>query len=478
MKVNKLKIPLYALVGIALLLGGVIIGQSLTSASTFWISSGVYPGAPSYTIWGEPTSAPTMYFAKNAYGAIDYSGTNASAVIQAALGALTAGRTWKEKVVLKGNFEVNNPLILPSFTTFEVNGKILMSASTSKNIIELANIATDVDIIGGVFDGNKANQIDGGSDLLQNGLYLCNGVNRRITVKDVTVQNAYYNGIVASGYDFTLINPIIQNNNVATNTYGLHCSSLFNSRILGGSVMNNKGGIFLYLTSGVQIFGARIESNTGNGVEFAYYAFLNGLNENTITFNGQAGIDLAHGFGNSITNNMIGSNEERGIAVHTGGAYKNIIKANTIFCNGEKLANTYDGIEIYQSIGNIIQNNIIYDDHTPKTQRYGISEVYLSDYNTIMGNDVRDNLAAIRFVGANSKISYNIGFVTENKGNSTGTGTQQTIAHNFNDDLIPNNVSVIPTETGATVTDVWADATNIYCTVTSGKAFKWSASLI
>jgi len=52
-----------------------------TPTSTFWISSGVYPGAPTYTIWREGSD----YFAKDANGEIKYSGTNATEVIEDAI---------------------------------------------------------------------------------------------------------------------------------------------------------------------------------------------------------------------------------------------------------------------------------------------------------------------------------------------------------------------------------------------------------
>ena len=40
----------------------------------------------------------------------------------------------------------------------------------------------------------------------------------------------------------------------------------------------------------------------------------------------------------------------------------------------------------------------------------------------------------------------------------------------------PSKVVIVPMETGATVSAVWADATNIYATVTTGKAFNRSVS--
>lgn len=68
-----------ALVFLAIgILLGTLIAFATTPSSTFYISSGVYPGAPDYTIWREGSN----YFAKDANGQIKYSGTNATILIQ------------------------------------------------------------------------------------------------------------------------------------------------------------------------------------------------------------------------------------------------------------------------------------------------------------------------------------------------------------------------------------------------------------
>jgi len=63
-------------------------------------------------------------------------------------------------------------------------------------------------------------------------------------------------------------------------------------------------------------------------------------------------------------------------------------------------------------------------------------------------------------------------------GSSTGTGGQQTIAHGLG--AKPNLVSVTPdvTDASASVKGLGKDNTNIYVTVTSGKAFDWVAMVI
>jgi len=63
----------------------VFYGFAATPSSTFYISGGVYPGAPSYTVWREGSN----YFAKDSNGLIAYSGTNASQIIQNIIDANT-----------------------------------------------------------------------------------------------------------------------------------------------------------------------------------------------------------------------------------------------------------------------------------------------------------------------------------------------------------------------------------------------------
>jgi len=82
--------------GVFIVLGillGSLVAYAATPSSTFWISSGVYPGAPSYTIFREGSN----YFAKDANGEIEFSGTNASEITQNSVDALTSGG----KILLK-----------------------------------------------------------------------------------------------------------------------------------------------------------------------------------------------------------------------------------------------------------------------------------------------------------------------------------------------------------------------------------------
>jgi hypothetical protein len=67
--------------------------------------------------------------------------------------------------------------------------------------------------------------------------------------------------------------------------------------------------------------------------------------------------------------------------------------------------------------------------------------------------------------------------IQANSGTSTGTGSEQTIAHGLG--VEPTRVYAYPTEDPAGTVFTWGtpgkDATNIYITVTTGKDFTWVA---
>jgi len=72
----------------------VFYGFAATPSSTFYISSGVYPGAPSYTVWREGSN----YFAKDENGQLRYSGTNFTEIGESCIDNLP---TYGGKILLK-----------------------------------------------------------------------------------------------------------------------------------------------------------------------------------------------------------------------------------------------------------------------------------------------------------------------------------------------------------------------------------------
>jgi len=104
------------------------------------------------------------FVAQDDRGRIRYSGKDAATVIQKALGGLTTGRTWKETVKLKGQFTIDTPIKIPSYTTLDLEGAYLKLADLfayNEGLLRNEDFSAGnsyIDIIGGVIDGNKDNQ--------------------------------------------------------------------------------------------------------------------------------------------------------------------------------------------------------------------------------------------------------------------------------------------------------------------------------
>lgn len=184
-KVEKLKTIIITQLAIIILLSAVLAYTILRPKTT--------PAAASYTIWREGNN----YYAANSYG-IKFSGTNASEVIRSAIDALPKGRTWKEKILLKGDFEISSPIIVRNYTILEFQGKITVAdhanidaAIKSEGFDNLTGTnstdgVVEVEIIGLKLDGNKEKRTRGF------GLKL---YGRRLVLKDVTVYNCKEDGI-------------------------------------------------------------------------------------------------------------------------------------------------------------------------------------------------------------------------------------------------------------------------------------------
>ena len=89
---------------------------------------------------------------------------NASLVINSCLGNLTSGRTWKEKVLVRGWFNVDTDILVPSYTILEIDG-VLNSSQTGSSAYIIRNNDTtngniNIEIIGGEMDGNDQTGAD------------------------------------------------------------------------------------------------------------------------------------------------------------------------------------------------------------------------------------------------------------------------------------------------------------------------------
>lgn len=122
------------------------------------VSGAAFP--PQYTIYQQGTTFVAEPSKETGFPW--HTGAVFAVVAQAALGSLTAGRTWKEKIVVKGHFTTTDTINLPSYTIWELQGSITLGAPNLNRPILQNEDVTDgnhnIEIRGGYYNGNKANQ--------------------------------------------------------------------------------------------------------------------------------------------------------------------------------------------------------------------------------------------------------------------------------------------------------------------------------
>jgi hypothetical protein len=136
--------------------------QGATGAQGPQGPAGGTEGYGSYSFIVYKNGSNTQY--RDWQGQLQATSSNSADIINWVLGNLTVGRTWQEKVLLKGDFTISYPILVSSYTILQIDGKITLANGANCNIIENKHASTydrDITIIGGVLDGNSANQGSG-----------------------------------------------------------------------------------------------------------------------------------------------------------------------------------------------------------------------------------------------------------------------------------------------------------------------------
>jgi len=395
----------------------------------------------SYVIWNDNG---TIRARNGLTGKIDFQGTDASTVIQSALNSLTSGRTWKEKVSLKGDFTVSDTVTVPSYTILEINGKLTLADNTNKNILKLEANGDYIDIVNGIFDGNKANNTDQGVDGEQTGIYGTGILN--FSIVEVTIQNCVREGLYLSASSWGMIRNVYAWKNDMTGIeidacnyitcvqpeandngrYGIDTvggATLIEKHvtILGGASYGNSGyGLRIKNLMGGEIFGLHVRDN-GDGGTYKHNIFIDAC-ENV---------------------ELIGveSNEanEYGLYIYKSDRI-NVIGGH-YFNNSQASPGLREGIRLYDAKYCKVIACILDDTQVSPTQTKGILEDGTTmDYNQIIYCDVSGLTSTkISTSGVNTIVKHNIGFVTENSGTKT-IASGETIITNM--DITPTWASI------------------------------------
>ncbi|SMP16404.1 right-handed parallel beta-helix repeat-containing protein [Chryseobacterium profundimaris] len=292
----------------------------------------------------------------------------------------------------------------------------------------------------------------------------------------------------------------IVNNHCYGNKYGIGNKGSGNAQISGNTCYNNKEhGIYLNqgqragnmvfnndcgynLKSGIAVFGSVLAKNNGDSVH-----------ENWCHHNGEYGIysnnaAVANPFYNTeIHNNRVYNNGYAGIFVNYNCYYYSVV-GNKVWNNGQKGVTTANqGIQIRQSVGNIVKDNIVYDNQATKTQIYGIriykkqttdiaTSIEIKD-NSLIGYDYAN--AIYYESGVDYIIKNNTGFENKLLGEAVFVDGSDTLAISTTLFTSPKAVIVTPKGSG----NVWVEnVTSSGFTVRRGSTtgilgFYWNAEV-
>ena len=386
--------------------------------------------------------------------AIDYKDKDASQVVAKAISFLTPDRTWKEIIKLKGNFVLTSPINLDSYMILDLSGAKLTLADGVNDSMIKAEGKSHFEIIGGHLHGNRGNQTAGcGVEITNSEFFL---------VKDVYVTDTYNHGVLAQdGSKRGVIDGCFAENVGGSGV----CLSGVNGATYHVTISNCKvktssyNGIFLYFNVlQSSVIGCSVMNVTfGWGIEFENSSYCQAIGND---IRDCTGIGMKIMGSSALKNAFIGNNifnvGRHGITVN---GHQNVILGNVVERASSTEDGRYDGICLAGADGgngassgsanhNIISNNIIIAPDFYYGLRHGIREYSGNNniiaYNTIIPNQIRHEI--ILWVGSNTKVHHNIGFVTENCGEAviSAGSTYVDVSHGLDVVPDPNKIRVTP----------------------------------
>jgi hypothetical protein len=395
-----------------------------------------YKLTPKFTIYKKDTTV----YAMDEDGNVPYSGSDAAEVINAAIAALTPGRTWEETILLKGLIELNDTVDLSnySFTKILIDGKVVaLSGLSGKPMFKVStgdlrqNIA--VEGLGGL-------AILDGAGYASQAIYMerttAGSSHGNFSIRNLLPMNFTVNAIYLCRI-FSSIVDWIYAKNCPTSGPVIHLNICWDDWISNICVTGSSGANMK--VNGGEILGGNwyIGGSSGLG---SYQLELNVLDKTYLT--------------NIIIDYVYCS---YGLGV-TGSPYA--LNIQNLLISGPFKDNTQVAMRVYGAVGCRFSGRIDKKDST-YTWATGIKEEGGADRN-IYEMEIRDCATPIVRTGANSIFRGFIGDLPLKKlltNQSIGT-SETAIAHGLG--ITPNNVLVFPYSNAVVYRSRAPDATNIY----------------
>lgn len=214
-------------------------------------------------------------------------GTADNVEIQAAINALTGGRTWVESVKLIGSFTLASSVVIVGKTFLDLEeARLTLVNGVDDDMFQCSGY--DILIKGGILDGNEANEATGsGIDITDSSTLRINGT---------YIQNFKEHGIYA-------------NNTAAHNTIYIQNVTCYSNLGNGIYLYGNGGGGSLGV---VFLSNCILSTNTSSGAYIRNITYPY-LNDCYVDSNGSSGLRISSCSGGVVNSCQILSNDWRGV---------------------------------------------------------------------------------------------------------------------------------------------------------------------
>lgn len=450
-------------------------------------------------------------------GKLEFRGTDAATVIQAAMDA-------GDNILIKvGNYSISAQLEPNNNTVLCGEGRqtVLRAANGlgAANVIQVNTKEANILIKNLCIDGNLANRVDGGNDWQQCNIYVLGG---NVTIDSCylmnsTRHNVYFGysnskgGIMSNCYtggsgdhglyvrngasEIKIVDNVFKNCGRAGIRFGPNTEYCIadGNLVDGAGVLSNDPGLHSYdngdsstpsryhiFSNNIVINGQQAGIKDENSDTKCHNSYIGNtvigstgiVVEDNVLLQGNVVIDTNSGIWVKGDHNMVIGNRVN----ETTAAFQTCIlvdgNENTIignWCNDAKTK----GIRI-NGDHNIVKANVIPEagqdgiyltgdynliegNTISVTGSYGVNDE--GDNNRILYNDLIGCDTATRLIGTNVVVMGNIGFVTENAGNATLAAVTSSIAVNHGCDYTPTlgDIQVTPSRDLGNCTYYWID---------------------
>ena len=345
------------------------------------INAGAYPDAPSYTIYA---AGQGNYYAKDAYGSVDFTSTNAANVINSVFNALPNNPTSQQIVKFEGNFVLSRTIDVPNDTVIDLSDAYISLANGVNGDIFYMNNAHCVDLIKGTINGNGANQNAGsGIDFFRH--------SHDCSVIGTKMLNIWGDCVLLNCYDYDIR---VEDCNLSSSVQG---SGIY--ELTGGN--NNL------------FSGNCITNSAQNGIAISTTCWGDDVENNYVAHNSWAGIIVYSGCSKEIiTNNRVMDNIKEGIILNSNVA-SCTVSDNLCEDNDYNNQNFYAGLVCTSASSyNTFEGNVADTTTGTSRQTYGVN-INTADClsNTIIDNVLYNNKdGAIRDNGTSTRIYSNAGY--------------------------------------------------------------------